>query len=739
MEVESIADALPQRDSEPLVDRPEVATAAAQRVDAGLMALSLIAGHYRIAADPEQLRHQLALTGRLAGSHDLLRAANLLQLRSRIIHTMDAKRIASIPYPAILELKNSGFVLLAVAATTGNVRLIDPVARSAREVSVEEAEALSSGLAILVTRRLGGAGIDPNTFGFRWFWPSILRYRRPLAHVLVASLFVQLFALATPIFFQLVVDKVLVHRSMSTLVVLVIGMVTLGLFESVLQFLRSFTLSHTTNRIDVELGRRLFHHLFRLPLAYFETRPAGQTVARMRELETIRGFLTGQGLTALIDLVFTLIFIAVMLIYSAKLTLIVLTSIPIYAAIGCLLRPILREQINEKFNRGARSQQFLVESIVGAQTLKAASVEPMMQAQWEERLASYVRTSFDAGVTGAFGQNVIQYVSKVTTALILFIGAQAVIEGSMTVGELIAFNMIASQVVQPILRLSQLWQDFQQVQVSVARLGDILNAVPEPVPQNLLTMPPPRGAIEFRNVTMRYRPDGGDVLRNVSLSIAAGEVIGIVGASGSGKSTLAKLVQRLYAPLTGQVMVDGVDIAQLDPSWLRRQIGVVLQENILFNRTIYENIALGDPAMPRAMVMQAARLAGADEFIAQLPQGYDTMIEERGANLSGGQRQRIAIARALVTNPRILILDEATSALDYDSERIVQDNMRSIVHGRTVIVIAHRLAAVRPCTRIVGMRKGEIVEIGSHQDLLRSDGLYAHLWSLQSDQAVGPA
>ena len=307
----------------------------------------------------------------------------------------------------------------------------------------------------------------------------------------------------------------------------------------------------------------------------------------------------------------------------------------------------------------------------------------------------------------------------------------------MTVGELIAFNMIAYQVVQPILRLSQLWQDFQQVQVSVNRLGDILNAPVEPVPQNLLTLPPPRGAIDILNVTMRYRPEAQDALKNIDLNIAAGEVIGFVGQSGSGKSSLTKVVQRLYSPNQGQVMLDGVDVAQLDPGWLRRQIGVVLQENILFNRTIHENIALADPAMSRIVVMQAARLAGADEFIAQLPQGYDTIIEERGANLSGGQRQRIAIARALVTNPRILIFDEATSALDYESERIIQDNMKAITRGRTVLIISHRLAAVRPCHRIVAMRRGEIVEVGTHQELLRrADGVYARLWALQGDGRV---
>jgi subfamily B ATP-binding cassette protein HlyB/CyaB len=430
------------------------------------------------------------------------------------------------------------------------------------------------------------------------------------------------------------------------------------------------------------------------------------------------------------------VFIAVLFAYSWSLTLIVLASIPLYILIGFGVRPPLRDLIKEKFNRGAISQQFLVETIVGINTIKSAAVEPSMRAQWEERLAAYVKTSFLATMLGTGGQLGIQYVSKITTALLLLFGAKAVIDGDLTVGALVAFNMISSQAVQPILRLSQIWQDFQQVQISIDRLGDILNSPPEPSPLARLVPPAPRGAIELRRVTFRYRPGGQDALKDLSLSIAPGEVIGIVGPSGSGKSTLTKLVQRLYMPNEGQVFMDGADLSQVDPAWLRSHIGVVLQENILFNRTIHENIAFANPATPRARVIEIARLSGADEFIDKLPEGYDTMIEERGANLSGGQRQRIAIARALATNPQILILDEATSALDYESERIIQRNMRRIVKNRTVIIIAHRLAAVRGCHRIVGMVDGRIVETGTHEELLRKPGgLYAYLWGLQSQPA----
>ena len=707
-----------------------------EAVDSGLRALCGIAGYYRVAVDAQHLRRELALTGP-AGFRDLLRAGRSLGFKAKVVTRVTPESLAATPVPAIAKLREHGFVVYGGPVNNGLYRFVDPVTSADRLATSEEVADLIEPEIILVARRLGGEGRNPKTFGFSWLLPSVWRYRKPLAHVLLASFFVQIFALTTPLFFQVVVDKVLAHKSYSTLIVLVTGVLVTGLFDVVLQYLRTYALSHTTNRIDVELGQRLFRHLLHLPLGYFETRPAGQTVARVRELETIRTFMTGQGLFSALDLVFTTVLIAVLIAYSWQLSLIVVGVIPLYALIAAVVRPVLQARVREKFDTGAVSQQFLVESVVGIQTIKASATEPLVQSQWEERLAAYVKTSFAATLVGAIGQNGVQYLSRVTTALLMLFGAKAVIDGDMSIGALIAFNMIAAQVTQPVLRLSQVWQDFQQVQVSVERLGDILNAPPEARVASHTVLPPPQGRIEFRDVTFRYRPGSADVMRNVSVEVSPGEVIGIVGPSGSGKSTLTKLIQKLYLPQDGQILLDGADLSQLDPSWLRSNIGVVLQDNLLFNRSIHDNIAFANPAMTRARVIAVAKLAGADEFIGRMPLGYDTMVEERGANFSGGQRQRIAIARALATNPPILIFDEATSALDYESERMIQANMRQIARNRTVIIIAHRLAAVRACDRIIGMREGRIVEVGRHDDLIARDGgLYRKLWMLQNDQVA---
>ncbi|MDB5510728.1 MAG: type secretion system ATPase [Enterovirga sp.] len=701
--------------------------------DTGLSALALVASFHQVSCEPAQIAHDLGLVGRPASAAELVRAAGRLKLRARLLTGQKPERLATMALPAILAMADGSFVVFGRRLDDGTYRIVDASRRQAGHELPPEVARRWTGTAILLARR-PGLDAAARAFGLSWFVPLIRRYRAPLANVLLASLLVQLCALVTPIFFQITIDKVLVHKGYSTLTLVVIGLLVLGLFQVALQYVRTYILTHTTSRIDVELGARVFEHILRLPLGYFETRATGQTVARVRELETIRTFLTGQALTSAIDVPFTLIFLAVLYMYSPVLALIVTLSIPCYVIIAVVLRPLLRDRTLEQFNRSALSNQFLIETIVGIHTVKALAVEPTLRTQWEERLAGYVRTSFSSVALAALGQNAIQYVSKVTTALVLLFGAYAVIAGDMTVGSLVAFNMIMSQVTAPILRLSQLWQDFQQVKVSIERLGDLLNAAPEPRTVGQVHLPAAKGRITVRNVVFRYLPGSPEVLRDVSLDIPAGEVVGIVGPSGSGKSTFAKLLQRLYLPEKGQILVDGIDISQVDPAWLRRQIGVVLQENLLFNRSVFDNIALANPGMSRAQAIGFARLAGADEFIAKLPRGYDTEIEERGANLSGGQRQRLAIARALATNPRILIFDEATSALDYESERLIQANMRQIVEGRTVIIIAHRLAAVRQCDRIVAIEDGCIVEDGKHHDLLaRPTSVYGRLWRLQSD------
>ena len=697
-------------------------------LDPGLACLVILLRIHGIAAEFEQIRHKMG--SRTVRITEMIRCGKELGLKARASRTNWA-RLTKTPLPGIAALRDGGFIILG-KISEDKILVQRPSSPRPELMNRTEFEAMWDGRVVLMARRASLSDLS-RRFDITWFLSAVHKYRHLLTEVLVASFFLQLFSLVSPLFFQVVIDKVLVHRSMGTLEVLVFGLVTVSIFEAIIGALRTYVFAHTTNRIDVELGARLFRHLMALPIAYFQARRVGDSVARVRELENIRNFLTSSALTLVIDLFFTFIFLAVMFFYSPLLTFVVLGSFPFYIAISAGATPLFRARLDEKFRRGAENQAFLVESVTGVETLKAMAVEPQMQRRWEEQLAGYVAASFRVISLGNTASQAVQLISKVVTAAILFYGAKLVIEGSLTVGELVAFNILAGRVSSPVLRLAQIWQDFHQARLSVARLGDILNTMPEPTfSSTRAALPAIRGDVVFEHVTFRYRVDTSEVLHDVSFSVPAGQVVGIVGSSGSGKSTLAKLVQRLYVPESGRVLIDGVDLAMADIAWLRRQVGVVLQENVLFNSSVRDNIALADPAMAMERVIAAATLAGAHEFILELPEGYDTIVGERGSSLSGGQRQRIAIARALVMDPRILIFDEATSALDYESERIIQDNMRRIGQGRTVFVIAHRLSTIRRADRIVTIERGRIIEDGTHDALIRAGGRYAKLHYLQA-------
>jgi subfamily B ATP-binding cassette protein HlyB/CyaB len=704
-----------------------VATDRPNPAESGLGALVLLLRFHGIGADPEQIRHRF---GANIGVPEMLRCAKDLGLKARSYHS-SWPRLTKTPLPGIAVLRDGSFLLVGKVGED-QVLVQNPLLPRPILMSRQEFETVWDGRLILMAGRAGLVDLT-RRFGIGWFVGAIHKYRHLLGEVLIASFFLQIFALVSPLLFQVIIDKVLVSRTLSTLDVLVIGLVAISVFETIIGILRTYLFSHTTNRIDVELGARLFRHLLALPISYFQARRVGDSVARVRELENIRNFLTSSALTLVIDLFFTFVFLAVMFLYSPLLSAIVVGAFPLYIGISAIATPLFRERLDEKFARGAENQAFLVESVTGVETLKAMAVEPQMQRRWEQQLAGYVAASFRVTTLNNTASQTVQLISKLVTAGVLYFGAKLVIDGSLTIGELVAFNILSGRVSGPVLRLAQMWQDFHQARLSVARLGDILNTPAEPTfSPNRSALPALRGDVAFQNVTFRYRIDGPEVLHDVSFSVPAGQVVGIVGPSGSGKSTLAKLIQRLYVPESGRVMVDGADLAMVDSAWLRRQMGIVLQENILFNCTVRDNIALAEPGMPIDRAIAAATLAGAHDFILELPEGYDTVVGERGSSLSGGQRQRIAIARALLTEPRVLIFDEATSALDYESERIIQQNMGQIAVGRTVFIVAHRLSTVRFADRILTLDHGRLTEDGTHEELVRKGGRYAMLHRLQS-------
>ena len=696
-----------------------------RKIDTGMTCLVMVANYHGLAVDPEQLKHLLAIGAGSMETIDILRAAKELGLRAKE-GQVDYNRLTRLQKPAIAKMEDGRFYILA-KIEGDRVLVYDPLEGRPRLISKDEFIQRWQKKVILITYRKSMAPSE-KPFGLSWFAPAIWKYRKPLSEVLTASLVLQIFGLATPVFTQVIIDKVLVHKGVTTLDVLAIGLITIALFEAILSILRTYLFTHTTNRIDISLGSKLFRHLFSLPLKYFEVRRVGDTVARMRELENIRHFLTGAPLTSILDVMFIGVYLIVMFLYSTPLTFIVLGAIPLFALLSLILTPMLRHRLDERFNRGAEAQSFLVEMVTGAQTVKAMAVEPEVQKRWEGLLAGYVRASFRTSTLSGVAGSVGQFIDRASSLAVLWLGAHLVMKGYLTVGQLIAFQMLSGRVSGPVLRLVQLWQDFQQAGLSIRRLGDIFHSAPEPsLHVSKTRFSAIRGDVHLEGVKFRYRLDGPEIIRNINLSIKAGTILGMVGRSGSGKSTLAKLIQRLYLPDSGRILIDGMDLALADPAWLRRQIGVVLQESFLFNGSVRDNIAFHYPQASMEEIIRVSSLAGAHEFIVELPEGYDTLVGERGVALSGGQRQRIAISRALLTNPRILIFDEATSSLDSESEAIIQRNLRQICCGRTVILIAHRLSTLRIAEWIIVLEKGEMVESGTHDELMRKKGLYHHL------------
>ena len=697
----------------------------------GLYCLALIAKEKGINISMSELQQQFGHLPEFSQT-EFVRACIDLGMKSKMVK-VDIAAAEKITLPAIIQLENQYLLLegidqgIAVLRALGHTDVV--------RYNLEELLQSCDYQVLLVTATEQTA---EQKFGFKWFINEIWQYKSIMRETLIASFFIQLFALVTPLFFMIIIDKVFSHNNLSTLNVLIFAMVVVSLFDVVLNGIRTYLLSHTTNRVDMKLGMRLFKHMMALPMSYFESRRTGDTIARIKEVETIRNFLTGSSLTILIDLFFVIIFIAVMYLFSAKLATIVVIALPIFFLISFVLTPLMRSKLEDKHEKIAENQSFLVETLHGMEMIKTGAIEPQQQRAWEKRLSEYAKCSFNSTTLSNLINQSQGLISKMLTVVLLFIGAKLVLAGELSVGQLIAFNMLTSRVIAPIQRLAQIWQEFTSARVSIKRVADILDMPTEPVMlMGKTELPALVGNVEFSDVSFRYgqngQEEGGqDALKNMSFTVSEGEVIGIVGSTGSGKTTLVKLLQRLYVPTAGKVTIDGMNLTSMDGAWLRKQIGVVAQDFVLFNRSIKDNITLGDLSISDEQVVQVCQLVGAHEMISGLSEGYDTMLLERGLGLSTGQRQNLALARALVTDPKILILDEATSALDYESELAFQQNFKRMTEGRTTFVVAHRLSTLRHADRILTIESGQLVENATPEELLNSGGRFAELYKMHN-------